>query len=218
MMPTRSIANAPLRRWRKTVLWVGGTIALVALIAAAGCTPEKKYKILSVFFDGVPNPNAPPGSAEVSEFGPTGPAPKPVGVTHKPFADAMNDSTKCNVCHTGGTGSFESFQKISSDVCLKCHQKVLTQFKVMHGPVVSVECLLCHTPHESSLPGLLNVAPPALCTQCHQRDLLSAKPPDHLLPDSQCLKCHVGHGGPQHGFLRPTTRPALVAPARGVKS
>jgi hypothetical protein len=48
--------SAPLSRARAVAL-----VALVvfAVIALAGCSPQRKYKVLSFFFDGVPDPNAP---------------------------------------------------------------------------------------------------------------------------------------------------------------
>jgi len=201
-------------------LWVGAWsgLAVFILIVAAGCSSsQRSYRVLSFFFDGVPNPSArhggAAGSGGESEFGPVGAAPKLVGSVHPPF----KDEKQCSQCHGNAAGgSFESFQttKITSDVCLKCHKDKLTQFTWMHGPVTAVECLLCHQPHESSLPWLLKDSTPQVCVQCHDRDLLSASPREHQLPDSQCLKCHTGHGGPKHNFLRvDATIPKLRIPA-----
>jgi len=206
------------------VLGVGAALLVAAIWVCSGCgTPANRYRTLSFFFDGVPDPNAPPGSARArgeaaDEFAPTPGAPVVKAYIHKPYAQAMEDSTKCSVCHVGASGGYENFQAVGSDICLKCHKDKLTQYPVMHGPVVAVECTLCHAAHESTIPGMLNYAPPKICIQCHERDLLSANPPEHLLPDSQCLSCHYGHGGPQHKLLRPkvttaapATRPAAPA-------
>ena len=204
------------RRWGRTVLGVGAAL-LVAVLLACGCSAESRYRTLSFFFDGVPDPNAPPGSAaargEADEFGPTAVI---KAYIHKPYAEAMEDSRKCGVCHEGASGGYENFQAVGSDTCLKCHKDKLTQYPVMHGPVVAVECSLCHAAHESTVPGMLNFPAPQVCVQCHDRDLLSPNPPEHLAADSKCLSCHYGHGGPQHKLLRTqaalsTTRPATPA-------
>jgi predicted CXXCH cytochrome family protein len=195
---------------------------LLAALAATigGCsTAEKRYRVLSFFFDGVPDPNAPPGSASATGSGEGGTAQtvKVVSWVHKPYADG-----KCSECHGGNvntTSSFESFQKVGSDVCLKCHKAELQKFTVMHGPVTAGECLLCHAPHESTVHGMLNDNAPAVCAKCHDRELLSSKPPEHQLPNSQCLQCHVGHGGPKHNLLRiDATIPKLRIPPATQKS
>lgn len=171
-----------------------------------GCTAQKRYVVLSFFFDGVPDPSKPaPGSR--GTIGANGQVVLASHV-HKPYADG-----NCQACHTGGTDSVfraSSGLSIESDVCLKCHQKVLTQYPVMHGPVTSVECLRCHTPHESNSAHLLSSASPRVCVQCHTPELLSTKPPEHMVKTADCLSCHSGHGGLKHKLLldRATTRPA----------
>ena len=214
-----SIPAARDRRWGRTVIWIAAAL-LLATLAACGCNSENRYRTLSFFFDGVPDPNAPAGSAAArgapvgDEFAPNAPVVK--AYIHKPYADGMADSKKCAVCHVGATGGFESFQAVTSEVCITCHKDKLTQYPVMHGPVTAVECTICHAAHESTIPGLLNYDAPKVCVQCHQRDLLSASPPEHLAADSKCLSCHVGHGGPAHKLLRaqaPSTRPAAGKPA-----
>jgi predicted CXXCH cytochrome family protein len=199
--------------------------ALVAIylafsLALGGCSSEKRYKVLSFFFDGVPDPNAPKLTPEeqlaLQEQGANGNVPKPAGFTHKPYAD-----NQCNACHENARGSFDDFQKLSSDVCLKCHDKLRDQYPVMHGPVAAAECNICHVPHESSIAHLLRDPAPAVCVQCHQPELLSPVPVEHLDPQKSCLDCHSGHGGPKHGLLKavalgsPTTKPIATPGERG---
>lgn len=212
-------ALAPWRRGR----W-GWSIALAALVALclipawSGCTPQKRYKVLTYFFDGVPDPDAKPTTQPGGE-GATVVTNTRTGATvyvHKPFA--TND---CAQCHPGaGQGaSFESFAKVPHTICAKCHKETSTTFKVMHGPVAVGQCLLCHQPHESTVPALLNEPAPAVCEQCHVRGMLSTIP-QHSTPKQSCLDCHFGHGGPERFFLRvaadtppaPSTQPA-TAPA-----
>ena len=177
---------------------------IVASVLSSGCSSEKRYKVLSFFFDGVPDPNAPAvATGDQDEFGGQragngSGAAKPVAFMHKPYGD-----NQCSACHENARGNFDDFQKLSSDVCLKCHDKVRDEFPVMHGPVAAAECNLCHVPHESSIPHLLRDAAPTVCVQCHQPELLSPTPREHLLPDKSCLDCHTGHGSDKHGLLKP---------------
>jgi predicted CXXCH cytochrome family protein len=218
-IPTRPIAAHQCNAWGGSVLCAAGLLFIAAVTCFYGCTTEKRYEILKVLFDGVPNPNAPKvASSSKSPNGSAGGAnagvAQPVAFMHKPYQE-----NKCDACHGSSSGKYSDYQKIGADVCLKCHEKVLTAYPVMHGPVTSVECNLCHTPHESTIRGLLKQSAPTVCTQCHVTELLSGTTPAHLQPDSQCLQCHVGHGGNEHKLLRPrqpTTRLA-ISPAIGGK-
>lgn len=184
-----------------------------------GCTPEKRYKVLSFLFDGVPDPNAPvvrsAGSGdEASTTQPTAGNRGPVQSIHKPFAD-----NQCSSCHKSDTTGGYEVSAVNPTICLDCHQTVTTQHPVMHAPVVSKACLWCHSPHDSPTTALLREPPPGVCTQCHDRDLLGPKPPEHLQPSVNCLECHVAHGSEKRNLLRknvailnppasPTTQPA----------
>ncbi|CAN5464541.1 hypothetical protein BH10PLA1_BH10PLA1_03230 [soil metagenome] len=172
-----------------------------------GCTAQRRYRVLSVFFDGVPDPNAPKLVRGGRGVNGNGDIVVLVSHIHKPYADG-----NCEACHTGGTDSVfrvSSGLAIDSSVCLKCHEKVLREFPVMHGPVTAVECLRCHTPHESNSDHLLATASPRVCVQCHTPELLGLKPAAHRDKTADCLTCHFAHGGPQHRLLREaTTRPA----------
>lgn len=183
-------------------------VFLLALIASQwiGCTAERRYRVLSVLFDGVPDPNAPASSGDNDEFAATGTF-KRTGSVHKPFAE-----NNCDACHASSTGKFEDFDKVEKSACAKCHKDVTTQFTYMHGPVALGECRLCHSPHESSAPHLLIDTAPALCLTCHDREFLPVEPADHQT-DRNCLECHVGHGSHQRLLLRDAVKPVLAAPA-----
>jgi predicted CXXCH cytochrome family protein len=205
------------------------SVAVLAVVALAmtlvaglfgGCSGEKRYKVLSLFFDGVPNPDAPvvasaEGDSEFTQQRPGGAAgaPKMLAIVHKPYAD-----NQCNDCHSNTTGRFDDYQKLDSTICLKCHDNVRTKYPVMHGPVSVGECNLCHVPHESTTPALLKENNSTLCTQCHQTELLSSTPREHLTPDkNSCLDCHSGHGGPKHGLLKPRKLTATSKPVASTR-
>lgn len=175
----------------------------------AGCSPEKHYKILSFFFDDVPDPNAPKVVKSDGNMSVMGVAMQPGSdgrfYAHKPVADE-----NCNACHTGGPG--EGVANLTSAACLNCHEKVLTGHPVMHGPVVNRACLWCHAPHGSQFPGMLRGTAPQICLQCHDRQILTPKVDAHRPGQTQsCLDCHLGHGGEDRRQLRPSATPVTYA-------
>ena len=194
----RTHARTTRSRGRRFAAVFGLLILSAALIATllAGCTAEKRYKVLSIFFDGVPDPNAP--FAQIDEVDATGkPVIRAASFAHKPYADG-----KCDACHGSASGStFESFQKLDDSVCAKCHDKIPHEYPRMHGPVALGQCSLCHVPHESSVQYLLKDNAPTVCTTCHLKELLPASPPEHLT-ERNCLDCHSGHGGTARALLK----------------
>jgi predicted CXXCH cytochrome family protein len=176
--------------------FAGGVAALLMLWA--GCSvSDKNYKVLSVFFDGVPNPNAPLASAEESAGGKKGSGPRPVMLSqHKPVKDQQ-----CTACHAD-PGQV-AISALDSNLCMKCHEKVLAEYPAMHGPVVGRACLWCHEAHESQYPSLLRTTAATLCFQCHERELLS-KTEGHTA-NAICVDCHGGHGGARPPFMRAET-------------
>jgi predicted CXXCH cytochrome family protein len=192
-------------------------LTVVIVCAAAlgwwGCNAEKDYKTLTFFFDGVPDPHASkrssadlstPRSAGLSVTGGVGGG--QVVSVHKPFAEE-----KCTSCHAQPSDVFSA--TMDTNLCLNCHQKVMTEYPAMHGPVIGKACLWCHEPHESTSVSLLKTTAASLCLQCHERELLTTRVEGHQQETGSCLDCHKGHGGHAIPFLRadalalPATRP-----------
>jgi predicted CXXCH cytochrome family protein len=196
----------PRRKSGRVLAW---SLAFVVWLAI-GCSHQNRYKVLSFFFDGVPDPNKPAVVSATNENG----APIKVGIVsiHKPYA-----AGKCDACHqsTGGEEVGSAQTVIDSSVCMKCHQDEMHKHAITHAPVAAGACLFCHNPHNSALPHLLATPAPALCTQCHDRSLLGSNPPEHLSETSNCLDCHVGHGEEKRGFLLRAARPKSSAPPPG---
>src|SRR3954463_6769787 len=106
MSPTRANARFTHRRWRGSCHLAASLLCLLALFA--GCSTEKRYKVLSFFFDGVPNPNAPAaGTGDEFAAERADGAVRPVAYVHKPYAQ-----NKCNECHGNATGRYDDFQKL----------------------------------------------------------------------------------------------------------
>jgi len=192
-----------LRAGRAAILVALSFFAL--LIILASCQEQRDYKLLSFFFDGVPDPNAPRLSATV-HFS----AAHPLALTplhayqHKPFALGQ-----CYQCHKADRRQLNQLN--TADLCVRCHTKTMREFPVMHGPVSAGLCLWCHDPHESDQPHLLKSVGPDLCLQCHDQGLLPSNPA-HQAADSPCLQCHLGHGGPTHDLLRNPRSPLAKLP------
>lgn len=181
-------------RWAPLV-WTG-VIACAALWA--GCSPETHYKMLSFFFDGVPDPNAPAGGAGDATL--SGSAVVIVS-RHPPYAE-----NNCFACHA--SASAVMLTQDDSALCLRCHEKIVDQYPFMHGAVVGQACLWCHEPHESPNEHLLRQPAPAVCLQCHGDELQRRNDanafiiPQHSDLSKSCLTCHVGHGSNAPGMLR----------------
>lgn len=157
-----------------------------------GCSVEKHYELLSFFFDGVPDPDAPePGSGGIFAR-----AASEEWFIHQPFGEGT-----CIACHV----EFTDLTRLRGDstVCLQCHAGTPNQHVRMHGPVAAGGCLWCHDPHQSTHPAILRQSAPELCQRCHSGRLLE---PAHggapLERFSACLDCHYGHGGDAAFFLK----------------
>ena len=182
---------------RRNILW-GIFLAGLGLLLLAGCgTPRERYRALSFFFDGVPDPDAVKPAAGGGGGGAAVVVMARRVTQHKPYAD-----NECAACHRSASGEIQEFSE-AYKTCMKCHAKVAGGHVLMHGPVAREACQWCHTPHESAEPALLRDAPLKVCTQCHDRELLGDKPPEHVDGKTSCLQCHFGHGGDGRYFLKP---------------
>ncbi|MBS0196172.1 MAG: hypothetical protein JSR77_05385 [Planctomycetes bacterium] len=161
---------------------------------------KDNYKMLSRFFDGVPVPvDATDAPADGQ------PRKETIVSVHPPYAQE-----KCDECHNTG----KRLNKESSALCLKCHEKIPTEYPRMHGPVAAVACLWCHSPHDASQPHLIKEPDRKLCMQCHTSAILDAsRVPAHAEESRACLECHFGHGGTERYQLRPGKADNSKAPA-----
>ena len=89
--------------------------------------------------------------------------------------------------------------------CARCHAEVVadTERQVPHEPALDGDCTLCHAPHASRYPKLLNVRERALCTACHREEVLSYQTGSVHTPvrEGQCGACHQVHGSDHAGLL-----------------
>jgi predicted CXXCH cytochrome family protein len=189
--------------------WLAAVGIAAVLMVLISCQERRDYKVLSFFFDGVPDPNAAPvipvnsnvhfTTVRSLDLMPTR------AYQHKPFALGQ-----CNQCHLPDKKQLTRLDSV--ELCIKCHTKTTHEFPVMHGPVAVGLCLWCHDPHESDQPHLLKSTGSDLCLQCHDRQLLPSDNPAHLSESAVCLDCHLGHGGTERALLGGPKSPLAALP------
>jgi predicted CXXCH cytochrome family protein len=174
-------------------LWTVAAGVCCAAVWAAGCDATARYRVLSIFFDGVPVPTAPEPPRGAPEE--VAVQPRKVGYReHGPYGARL-----CNACHTAGTSNALTLP--TDQICFQCHDIRLNK-KYIHGPLASGGCLACHDPHSSQYRYLLLSDADTFCAHCHDtRDL--AKVPAHGDGyEAQCTTCHDPHMSDKKYLLR----------------
>lgn len=172
----------------------------------AGCSMERRYAVLSFFFDGVPAPGAgdEKGRKVSSQYFPE---PSTFYVTklnmtlHAPFQKG-----ECTRCHPKERSLYLELNT-SKGLCYSCHEHgpfkaKLAGYAFVHGPVAVESCAACHDPHESVNSRLLVEKDPKLCYECHDKKSILSSAAHGKLSDENCLPCHDPHGGMNRFFLK----------------
>src|SRR5262245_43232938 len=107
--------------WRQVVGSVLVLAGIAGMLAGCGGSPRERYQTLSVFFDGVPNPDAVKKEA-VSEGG-TAAVVARVVAQHPPYRD-----NKCDACHRGSNGELEDFKEAYKK-CIVCHKTLASEHR-----------------------------------------------------------------------------------------
>jgi len=163
-------------------------VLMIAFLTA--CEERTRYKTLSLFFDGVPDPDkvvSAPQTSEKSKWAPVG-----KHASHGPYAAKM-----CNACHEQRTNAL--IMPIE-ELCFKCHSLDITK-KYLHGPVAAGGCRVCHEPHGSGRPFLLVSEPVKFCFHCHDEQSLSSTD-THKGIESGCTDCHDAHSSDNEFLLK----------------
>lgn len=184
-------------------------VAAALLLTCAACSVERHHRILSFFFDGVPDPNA-PTSAPVPE--PLGapvvasiaPEPEQHASLHPPVRDRL-----CHQCHmlperTAGAGWQAGLPELVApreELCRRCHAP--PEGPHVHGPAGAQRCDLCHESHQSPFPHLLRVErQETLCRSCHQGELFLTSAAHEAYAPRDCIECHDPHASAIPFLLR----------------
>jgi len=180
----------------------GGEIIRAALLlgllaGAAGCSEQARYKTLTFFFTGVPEPGAAAGTdsqrptrdstqAAVARLAKEAAARRQQAL-EKIFTHGPVGAKACDSCHSlGGTASFSGAKASRSAlpsfgarllapkevICGACHTAKLEGARIagrwLHGPTANGACLECHNPHRSPRRYLLQEKLTDLCVRCHE--------------------------------------------------
>ncbi len=196
----------------RTLLVAGGVGAFLSL----SCSVRNNYETLSFFFDGVPDPNAPPvivdrfgkqiSPESYGEIGAVPPPAGPTGSSHPPFKNR-----ECEGCHIFPKSKVKQpswtigAPKLAfpvEELCAKCHEPPQARF--VHGPVAMLRCDLCHEAHESRYPNLLRrESINEVCVSCHLDQTFVTQEAHGDLDNRSCSECHDPHAGDNSAFLKP---------------
>lgn len=209
-IPTAGLSPR-LRRPERRGLRVWSIAALLGVLTA--CTASR-YEVLSFFFDGVPDPSAPPkvraDDQPHQRFLPIRPveAPPVVVHTHQPYLQR-----RCEECHKGAgdknrrsAGSFAintmSELLLPTDrLCWKCHKPVEAPYQ--HAPALVGNCVVCHAAHSSRFPHLvLEENTTKLCERCHTDSTMPTREKHAGYGDKDCTECHDPHASGTRFLLR----------------
>jgi predicted CXXCH cytochrome family protein len=179
-------------------LLAAGAVALGAVAAlSAGCSTAKHHRVLSFFFDGVPEPEAAVSATPEVQAAVGRQLVRPG--EHGPFAAKL-----CDSCHD--SQATNALVAPVEQLCVRCHE--LGEAKAyVHGPLASGGCTVCHDPHRSANRFLLVSASDGFCLSCHDRAALSVAPgPDgvdaHAGEAANCTDCHEAHMSDRRHLLR----------------
>ena len=216
--------NEGMKRIGPNSLFISMIILTVLITSVSGCSQEKKHKVLTFFFTGVP-PLEDEQEDEL-EGDKSAQAPKQPPTTVAVYTHPVTAANLCNECHQtagnfalfGGRTRTASFQKGAmspgplvvdrKELCIKCHKdksaaETLTDGLWLHPTSANGECYACHDPHQSTHPYVLIEEPAKICTPCHKEAEMMDKVKDkeaHRLP-SDCLSCHNPHLGKDRALL-----------------
>lgn len=179
-----------------TLLFFASFVAISILTVQ--CTPEKKFRVLSFIFDGVPDPSKKTELVYSSSSDSIRVLSNNNGSSELHFHPPYFEK-KCKSCHQGGTSN--ALLMPMPDLCYTCHEDFNVKFQTLHGPVAAGYCTACHNQHESKLNKLLVREGQQICLFCHvSKDIMRNKIHSNINIRS-CTECHNPHGGENRGIL-----------------
>jgi predicted CXXCH cytochrome family protein len=162
------------------------------------CTPQKKYRVLSFFFDGVPEPISEHLTISLDSVSNNDDVNVALGdkktelYLHEPYKD-------CENCHT--PSSMGSLNKKQPALCYNCHDNMSESYDKLHGPVQGGYCTSCHNPHKSKIQNLLVEEGQKLCFKCHEISAISQSNMHADIGETDCINCHNPHGGVNKNYM-----------------
>ncbi|MFC1733804.1 cytochrome c3 family protein [candidate division KSB1 bacterium] len=176
-------------------LYTKDLILIITIAIISACSPKSNYKVLSVFFDGVPNPSTADSIARIDSINQTIELSlqsiekaKSQFVFHPPYLEKY-----CASCHD--QSYMGQFLETMPGLCYQCHENFGDLYKVMHGPVDAGFCSECHNPHMSKNESLLLRTGQELCLYCHSHADVFKNEVHADIENTDCTECHNPHGG-----------------------
>jgi predicted CXXCH cytochrome family protein len=174
-------------RYIVVTLWLCGIIL-------TGCSPEAKYKYLSIFVDGVPPPPQPVDEVVKGE------EKQKTGVeTGKVFPHGPYGAKLCTACHESTYSNKLLYPK--EELCLHCHTFNM-EVRWVHGPLAGGGCLICHDPHISRYRFLLVAKAEEFCFYCHDESLVLSGEEHEDAMQLGCTTCHDAHMSDRRFMLK----------------
>lgn len=169
------------------------------IILSTACSIQKHYRILSFFFDGVPNPEKAEiivevDTVEIEVDTLVAVNTVPLEYVHKPYQDR-----KCSNCHDNTRMGM--LNEPMPDICVSCHTDFQLNYGNPHGPVTGGHCNTCHHPHKTRHQKLLIKPENELCFHCHEANRINDNPFHSGIGENTCLECHNPHGSNNHMLL-----------------
>ena len=174
----------------------------VLLIINSSCSSSDGKKILSIFFDGVPQAKKEKPAADsllVSNENKQKPGKINKRVAQQIFYHPPYRTRACAKCHNLQAGN--DLIKQPPKLCYTCHDNFKNKFAVLHGPVASGYCTQCHNPHSTKIPKLLERKGQKLCLYCHEKKDVFKNEVHEDINNTDCTDCHDPHGGDDRFLL-----------------
>jgi|Deesub1362B_J571_1020462.scaffolds.fasta_scaffold00651_9 predicted CXXCH cytochrome family protein len=183
---------------------ISGQFALLLFVFFffLSCSPVTRYRVLSFFFDGVPDPrkkeeqqptravNADSVLAKLRQR---------VLAKEKWFFHPPYRERQCDACH-----SVQSSQRLVEDqksLCFQCHDDFSETYPILHGPIAGGFCTACHNPHRTKFERLLIRKGQEICTYCHEWGDIRENEVHQEIGETVCTECHNPHGGEDRFLL-----------------
>jgi predicted CXXCH cytochrome family protein len=165
----------------------------------SGCSSQSRFRVLSIFFDGVPNPDAKVVvvdslNTRKNKIPNTRNMVKSHFTFHEPF-----QKKQCGKCHSSDFSN--SLLENIPDLCYKCHMDFRYEYEALHGPVASGACTMCHQPHRAKYEKLIKRKGREICLYCHDLGNVVKNDAHEGEGETNCIDCHDPHGGDDEFFF-----------------
>jgi predicted CXXCH cytochrome family protein len=171
------------------------TVASFLFIVLA-CNPQTSYKTLSIFFDGVPDPDKPNIADSLAADSLDAQNTENITATKKSVSWIIHDAYSketCGDCHDKSQ-AYKILEPLP-ELCYQCHDDFSEQYEILHAPLEDGECSECHNPHKSKNAALLIAPPKKICFGCHDFEDIKENEAHEDIEPGDCLDCHNPHGG-----------------------